>query len=198
MPMAYNSRLESDSTSPFTPHSKLRIEPHYGERIVRNPLPIMHAGVVPIEPSRNPIIPPYHVPIVTMTLHNAENAYRLSAYDLQGLIDRDFLTCHGSPTNPSTCLDDLESAARAWALLNRGGNRSWGHCRTTYRIRSSCGDRPHLRRLLARFLLGHLRSRPDHQDIVAYRNLHQGLDIGSWNVHPIKEKMALRDFAAGL
>lgn len=161
-------------------------------------LPILHSYVTPIKRSTSPVIPPFHIPVVTISIQDADNMYNMWDHCLISLIERGLLDSHGDPSIPSACFVDLENAARAFALESRGEYRDWSGAVILDRISSPGEDGPHLRRLLARFLLGHCRFRGHQGDVVAYRTMHQGFDLGPAAVHPVNEWVELIDFWNGV
>lgn len=159
-------------------------------------LSLLQPGAIGIEQSDDPIIPAGFIPVSTMSLEHADNAYSIDAAVVTDLIDRELLDSDGNPSEPRFCYVDLESAVRAHALVVRGSALRWSTHQVDNRIASRGEDDDGLRRILGQFMRAHRFSRAYQGAIVGYRYPDPGIDLGRY-INTAADFSALYEYRAG-
>ena len=161
--------------------------------VIPSVLPILRPGVIPVDQRPPVTVLSGYIPVVTISLFEAHSFYNLFESTLTDLVRFDLLSAVGDPGDVMSCFVDLESAARAFALVSRGEVFDWTWTTVTERIRTPSQDEDRLRRLLARFMLAHLRTRSHQRGIVGFRPAE--IDHGG-NLHPLRDLGALSDYVS--
>ena len=159
-------------------------------------LPLLQPGAIGIEQTDEPIIPAGFIPVSTMSLEHADNAYSIDTAVITDLIDRDLLDSDGNPSDPRHCYVDLELAGRAHALVARGEALGWSKRQVDNRIASRGKDDDRLRRILGQFMRAHRFSRAHQGAIVGYRYPDPGIDLGRY-INCGADFSALYEYRAG-
>ena len=198
----------SDNRSSASIHLRMKYDPrtlpanyfiHHSRTrgtVLLERLPLLQPGAIGIEQSDDPIIPAGFIPVSTISVEHADNAYSIDAAVITDLIDRELLDHAGDFSDPRQCYVDLELAVRAHALVARGEALGWSKRQVDNRIASRGEDDDGLRRLLGQFMRAHRLSRAHQGAIVGFRYPEPGIDLGRY-INMVAEFSALYEYRAG-